>query len=76
VVLLARYSEAAAKSKWWRLNLEMVSGVEKVNQPGNYPRRNPEMISADPNRTDLEPIGSPDKTAEETWRYLARVFAD
>jgi hypothetical protein len=78
VILLARYPEAAAKSKWWRLNQnpEMISPVEKVSKGGNYPRQKPEMISADPNLIRSEPIKSAVRTAKETKAYLQRVFAD
>jgi hypothetical protein len=83
VLLLNRYFEAADENRTWssRQNPERRAG-----NYGNYPERgsktlnvvqkNPAPGSYDPIRSEIEPINRPYKTAEETKRYLARVFAE
>jgi Helix-turn-helix domain len=82
VLLLTHYFEAATASKAWTSwqNPERGAGnFEKYpERSSKYPERgckNPERRSADPIRSEIEPICRPYKTAEETKRYLARVFA-
>jgi hypothetical protein len=80
VVLLARYPEAAARSKWWRLNQnpEMTSAFAErkeeisIAKGGNSSVQKAEMISADPN--DPNKSDYPYLNHEETKADRARVL--